>query len=281
VRIREPAAAKINLFLRLLRLRDDGYHEVESLLQPVTLADGVEVSISPGLSLVVVGAGAGSIPRGDDNLMLRAAKALAAYAGVEPNARLLLAKNVPVAGGLGGGSADAAAALRALNDLWGCGASLEDLMALAADLGMDVPALVHGGPVVVRGRGDVVEPIEIPRTWWVLVPLDLRVATADAYGWWDEDRGPTGPDPRPILDALSRGEVAAAAPLLYNDLEGPVIARHPQVGRAKERLLSFGALAAVMSGSGPTVAGLCDGPRQAEQLAVETGGLVVASIHPR
>lgn len=277
--IREPAAAKLNLFLRVVGRREDGYHEVETLIQPVTLADGVEVAASPGLALTIVGPGADSIPRADDNLMLRAAKGLAEEAGIEPRARLLLAKNVPIAGGLGGGSADAAATLRALNDLWGLGLPKERLLEIAAGLGMDVPALVYEGPVVAGGRGDLVEPIEIPQTWWVLVPLDLHVATADAYAWWDEDGGATGPDPAPIVEALRDGNLERAGPLLYNDLEPHVVQRHPQVGRAKQRLLSFGALAAVMSGSGPTVAGLCAGPRQAEDLAVETGGLVAASIH--
>lgn len=277
--IREPAPAKLNLFLRVLGRREDGYHEVETLIQPVTLADGVEVSESPGLALVVVGPDAEHIPRGEDNLMLRAARALAEAAGTDPRARLLLAKNVPVAGGLGGGSADAAATLRALNDLWGLGLPRERLLELAAGLGMDVPALVYEGPVLARGRGDLVEPVELPQTWWVMVTLDLHVATKAAYAWWDQDEGETGPDPTPAVEALKRGDVETAAPLLRNDLEASVVARHPEVGRAKQRLLSFGALAAVMSGSGPTVAGLCRGPRHAEDLAVEVGGLVAASIH--
>lgn len=277
--IREPAAAKLNLFLRVVGRREDGYHEVETFIQPVTLADGVEVGLSPSLSLTVVGPGADSIPRGDDNLMIRAARALAEEAGIEPRARLLLAKNVPTAGGLGGGSADAAATLRALNDLWALGLPRERLLEIAAGLGMDVPALVYDGPVMARGRGDVVEAIDIPQTWWVLVPLDLHVATADAYAWWDEDGGTSGPDHAPIQEALAKGDLRTAGPLLYNDLEPHVVRRNPQVGRAKQRLLAFGALGAVMSGSGPTVAALCSGPRQAEDLAVETGGLVAASIH--
>jgi len=279
--IREPAPAKLNLFLRVVRRRDDGYHDVETAVQPVTLADGVEASPSEDLQLVVVGPEAEGVPRGSDNLVIRAARALAEEAGIGPRARLLVAKKVPVAAGLGGGSADAAAALRALNELWGCGLGADLLAGVAARVGSDVPALVYGGPVLARGRGEAVEPIEVARTWWVLVPQRFGVSAADAYRWWDEDGGVTGPDPAVLLEALRAGDVEAVAGLAFNDLEAPVAGRHPQIEEARGALRSAGALRALLCGSGPTVAGLCrDGPH-AEEVAAAVGGIAVGSIGAR
>lgn len=276
--VREPAHAKLNLFLRVRGRRDDSYHEIETLIQPLTLADGIEVSAARGLSLLVVGSGAGQVPHGEDNLVLRAARELAGEAGIEPNARVLLAKNIPVAAGVGGGSADAAATLRALNELWELGLPISRLLEVGARVGSDVPALVHAAPVLARGRGEVVEPREVTKTWWVLLPGDLQIAAADAYAWWDEEPT-TGPEPEPLLAALATGAPEEFAPLLFNDLERAVKARHPEVGRLTQRLVGLGALAAIMCGSGPTVAGLARGPRHAEELAAETGGLVAASVH--
>lgn len=278
--IREPAPAKLNPFLRVLGPREDGYHDVETLVLPLTLADGVEATAASGLSVAVVGPRAAGVPTGDENLVLRAARALAEEAGVDPRARLLVAKNVPVGAGLGGGSADAAAALRALNDLWGCGLRREELAPIGADVGSDVPALVHAAPAVARGRGEVVEPVAVPRTWWVLIGQDYEVSAADAYSWWDQ-RGDTGRPAGVLLDALRQEDVAAVAALLRNDLEGPVAARHPEISHAGARLLAAGAVGSIMCGSGPTVAGLCRDAPHAEEVAGATGGTVVASLPGR
>lgn len=275
--IREPAPGKVNPFLRVLGRRDDGHHDIETLLQPITVTDGVEAAPAEGLSLAVAGPESAGVPTGDDNLALRAARALRERARVEAGARLLIAKQVPVAAGLGGGSADAAAALRALNDLWGCGLSPEELAAVGASVGSDVPGLVLRGPVLARGRGEIVERYRIGRTWWVVLPLGFEVRAADAYGWWDED-GETGPDPEALLGALRAGLVEAAAPLLFNDLQGPVIRRHPEVAEGVERLTGAGATAAIMCGSGPTAIGLCRGGDHAEEVALATGGIAASSI---
>lgn len=275
--IREPAPAKVNLFLRVLGRRDDGYHEIETLIQPITLADGVQARPGDGLRLAVGGERAGEVPTGEENLVLRAALALRAACPEAGGARLLLVKRVPAAAGLGGGSADAAATLRALDDLWGCGLGRAGLEEVAAGVGSDVPALVGGGPALARGRGEKVEPVALPRTWWAVVLLPFGIRAAEAYAWWDAD-GETGPEAGPFLGSLSSGGPDRVGPLLFNDLEPPVCRRHPQVARAREALLEAGALGAVMCGSGPTVAGLArDGPH-AEALAAATGGMAVASV---
>lgn len=277
--VRESAPAKLNLFLRVLGRRADGYHEIETLVQPLTLVDGVEVVTNDmEITLRVVGDHAGQVPDGEENLAMQAARALAETADVSKGARLLLVKRIPAAAGLGGGSADAAAALRALNLLWGCGLGIDRLAEIGAKLGSDVPGLISGGPVVARGRGERLEPVSVPRTWWALVTPSVSVRAGDAYGWWDEYGGPVGKDPARLLAALQGGDPAAIGSQLFNDLEGPVGAKHQEVRAARSALRQAGALGAVMCGSGPAVAGLARDGRHAEELAGAVGGTVVASI---
>jgi 4-diphosphocytidyl-2-C-methyl-D-erythritol kinase len=278
--VSEPAPAKLNLFLRVLARRADGFHDIETLIQPVTLADGVRAAhADAGFHLAVTGERFREVPvAGDENLVIRAARALAQDVGEERGASLTLVKRIPVASGLGGGSADAAATLRALDRLWGSGLGTSELQRVAAGVGSDVPALVDGGPVLARGRGDVVEAVRTPRTWWVLLTPGFGVTAGDAYAWWEADATGPGPDPAPLLEALAGGDPAAVAPLLFNDLEAPVMARHPEVAEAGRRLRDAGALAALMCGSGPMVAGLARDGSHAEQLAAGVGGTAVASM---
>src|SRR5438094_5895255 len=199
----ESAPAKINPVLRVMGRREDGYHELETVVLPLTLADHLAINAAAGnefrtlsLSLSVEGRTeiTGGVPVDESNLVLRAAKSLADHAGVRGFAEVSLVKEVPAAAGLGGGSSDAAATLRVLNDLWGCGLSSDELGTVAASVGSDVPALLPGGPVMVRGRGERVEPVRVPRLTWLLVTFDFGVSTRDAFGWWDEDGGVTGSD---------------------------------------------------------------------------------------
>lgn len=276
--VSEPAPAKLNPYLRVLSRRDDGYHEIETVVQPITLADGVQARPGAGLRLTVAGEGADAVPRGEENLVLAAAWALREACDVEDGAELLLAKRVPVAAGLGGGSADAAAALRALDRMWECHVGVERLVGIAAGVGSDVPALVPGGPVVARGRGERVERVAAQRTWWVVIVPAFGIRAAEAYRWWDEDGPMEGPELEPVLRALAAGDLTTLAGLAFNALEGPVVRRRPEVGEVKEQLLRAGALAAVMSGSGPAVAGLVADGEEAERVAAATGGLTVAAI---
>jgi 4-diphosphocytidyl-2-C-methyl-D-erythritol kinase len=277
--VSEPAPAKLNVFLRVLAGRGDGYHEIETLVQPITLADGVRAAHRDhGFGLTIAGERAPEVPVGAENLVLRAAQALAEETGESRGANLTLVKRIPVAAGLGGGSADAAATLRALDRLWGYGLPSELLSRVGADVGSDVPALLSGAPVLARGRGERVEPASVSRTWWVLTILGFGLSVGQAYGWWDEDGGQTGPDPVLLLEAVTVADPPTLGPLLFNDLEGPVTARHPEVARAREALLAAGALGVVMCGSGPTVAGLARGGRHAEELAATVGGIAVGSV---
>jgi 4-diphosphocytidyl-2-C-methyl-D-erythritol kinase len=277
--VSEPAPAKVNLFLRVLGRRDDGFHDIETLILPVTLADGVRAAYrEQGFGLAIAGERAGAVPGDAANLVVRAAEALARATGERRGARLMLAKRIPVAAGLGGGSADAAAALRALDRLWGWGLGTDRLVEVAVEVGSDVPSLVPGLPVVVSGRGERVERVDLPRSWWVLHTPPLEVAAADAYAWWDEDDGGTGPDPGVVIEAARAGDLEGLANLVFNDLERPVSRRHPEVVEATRRLLEAGALGALMCGSGPTVVGLCRDGAHAEEVSAGTGGIVVSTI---
>jgi 4-diphosphocytidyl-2-C-methyl-D-erythritol kinase len=275
------APAKVNLFLRVLGRRDDGYHELETLVAPVGMADRLRVhafsdpdvfrSLSVTLELTGDPEHLAGVPLDERNLVLRAAAALSeAAGGVRGFADFVLEKRVPAAAGLGGGSGDAAAALTALNALWGLGLGDDELSRVAAAVGSDVPALLAGRPVVARGRGERTEAVPVAGFSFVVVPFAFGVSTADAFGWWDEDGVEPGPDPAPALAALrpDAGGLPALGPLLRNDLEAPVVSRHPEVGHAKDRLLAAGVTAAFMTGSGPTVVGIL--PRGAPRLDART-----------
>ena len=281
--VRREARAKINVFLRVLAARQDGYHDLESLVVPISLADVVTVRDAEALCVDVRGASelAGAVPAGGLNLALVAALAIGDACPDAGGAEIVVEKRIPVAAGLGGGSADAAATLLALNELWSGGLDLGTLVELGERIGSDVPAMLAEGPVLVSGRGELIAPAEVLPLWWVLVRFDFGVRSPDAYRWWDEGGGTRGPDPGALLDAAAAGDAAALGPLLFNDLEAPVCARHPEIDGAKDSLLEAGALGAVMSGSGSSVVGLARDEAHARELARGfPGALAVAGPPP-
>ena len=268
-----PAHAKVNVFLRVLGVRDDGYHDVETLILPLSLADDVTVRPADDLTIALEGRSDG-VPAGDENLALRAARALAAEVGGDHGARITITKRIPVAAGLGGGSADAAATLVLLDELWSIGAGRDGLASIALAIGSDVPALLAGEPVYVRGRGEVVEPVLAQTTSWVVAPLPFEVSSADAYAWWDA-RSPTGPDPGALIAAAEAGDDDLLGSGLFNDLQAPVADRHPEIERTIAVALEAGARGAVMTGSGPTVVALCSFATAPEVAAALPGSSVV------
>jgi 4-diphosphocytidyl-2-C-methyl-D-erythritol kinase len=276
------AHAKLNVFLRVLGLRDDGFHEIESVILPLSLQDVVRADAADSLSLRLSGDRSlvGVLePLGEDNLVIRAALLVSDHVRMAPEAQLTLEKWVPVAAGLGGGSADAAAAMLALDELWGLGLGRRKLMEIGAALGSDIPALLHGGPVLVRGRGEIVDPVHASPTYWAVRPFGFGIRVADAYGWWDAS-GRTGPDPGALIAALEKGDLELLGDALYDDLQGPIVARHPEIGSAIDRWLSAGALGAVVSGSGPTVVALARNEEHAKELAADVAGALVVAGPP-
>jgi 4-diphosphocytidyl-2-C-methyl-D-erythritol kinase len=249
----------------VLSTREDGYHEIESLVVPISLAD--RVVVRPAEELRVEIAGEPPLSPGGLNLALVAALALADACADAAGALVEIDKRIPVAGGLGGGSADAAATLLALNELWGCGADFATLEEIGERIGSDVPAMLSGEAVLMSGRGERLAPAEVPPFHWVLVRFGFGVRSPDAYRWWDEDGTGTGPDPDRLLAAATAGDAEVLGPLLFNDLERPVAARHPEIGEAARDLIESGALGAVMSGSGSSVIGLARDEAHARKLA--------------
>ena len=173
------AHAKVNVFLRVLGRRDDGYHDVETLLLPISLADDVMVEPAQELSLSLDGLAAEGVPTDETNIVLRAARALATEAGgaEPPGGRISIEKRIPVAAGLGGGSADAAATLLLLDELWAVGLGRDGLARLAALVGSDVPAMLLGEPAYAEGRGERVSPVLVQSTTWVVKPFAFGVSS--------------------------------------------------------------------------------------------------------
>lgn len=274
--IRVRAHAKINVFLRVKARRDDGYHEIESVLMPVSLHDLVTVDPAQELSVSILGT-AGDLLGDAENLALVAARALSQEAGSAGlGAKISIDKRIPVAAGLGGGSADAAATLHALNRLWDLGMSDTALAAVGAYVGSDVPALVAGGPRLLLGRGEEIHPVYVAPTYWVLAPMPFAVSTPDAYMWWDED-GSTGPDPGALIAALETGDLELLGSALYDDLWTPVASRYPRMQAKADALDRAGALGVVMTGSGPTLAALAGDAAHAGRLAKAVEGCLVVS----
>ncbi len=248
------APAKINLYLRVLGKRSDGYHDIESIMLPVSLYDRIELEDTSGG--VQLWCDHPQLQIGERNLALRAACAMQAIASTDLGVKIKLYKHIPLAAGLGGGSSDAAAVLKALNDMWGLGVSRQKLLEIGGELGADVPFFVLGCAAVARGKGEELNPIFFNTVWLVLVNPGFGVNTAEAYAGLNlgltKKRSYTKIPP----NLFSQCESAQTASWLKNDLESPVIEKHPVIKEIKDCLLAKGALGALMSGSGPTVFGL-------------------------
>lgn len=254
----ETAFAKVNLALHVRRRRDDGYHDLESLFAFVDRGDALrgQARTDGKVTLTIDGPFADGLDNGPDNLVLRAANSLSGRGNV-PGADLFLTKNLPVASGIGGGSADAAAALRLLNRLWGCNLSDQDLCATAETLGSDVPACVISQSLRVEGRGEALNPLELDGlagTPILLVNPGIPLGTAPVFKGWDQiDRG-----------ALDSSSLAAIIHDGRNDLEAPARTLVPQIGDVLDCLGSQpGVLLARMSGSGASCLALFDSAARA------------------
>ncbi|MFS0854561.1 4-(cytidine 5'-diphospho)-2-C-methyl-D-erythritol kinase [Microbacterium sp. 179-I 3D4 NHS] len=274
VHVRAPG--KINVYLGVGGRHDDGYHALATVFQAVSLYEDVVARQADDFSVTVRGAAeADAVPLDDRNLAMRAAKLLATAAEYDGGVALEIRKSVPVAGGMGGGSADAAAALVACDALWGTGFSPARLHDLAARLGADVPFALHGGTAVGTGRGDQLNPaLARGRFDWVLVTSDEGLSTPVVYAELDrlrDEEGALADDPAlsldvpiPVLQALRSGDATQLAASLHNDLESAALSRRPDLQETLRHGIRAGALAGVVSGSGPTVALLCADPDVAE-----------------
>lgn len=312
------APGKINLFLGVRGRRPDGYHEVATVLQTIGIRDVLRCGLVglPGrghhpssrrLMRVRLTHDAGpEVPDGADNLVLRAAAVLGLQAGIldeasvpraaarawaagrlhddasgEPSPLTLLSlrKSIPVAGGMAGGSADAAAALLGLNALWGLGLARDELRVLAAQLGSDVPFCVVGGTALATGRGvDFVQVLCRSTFTWVVCRAAEVLPTAAVYEAWDARCTPGGEEPDAVLAALRTGDAEALGAALHNDLEPAAFSLLPRLEVDRDALLDAGALGAVVSGSGPTLLALCTDRAGAEALAARVAPRFVDAV---
>ena len=249
--------AKINLGLRVLGKREDGYHELRTRFQSIDLTDEIEIEpAESGLSLEVEGA---ALPADDSNLVMQAARQMQAGRSDLPGARIRLKKRIPLAAGLGGGSSDAAAALLGLNRFWGLKLSRHELQRMASRLGADLGFFLVGGSALGVGRGDEIMGLPDCRDFRIALLLaPFASSTAEVYRLWDEARLAgrpavgVGSEGRPEADPLEEPSVHT----VQNDLEEIVVAQHPLLRKLKDALLRNGAFAAALSGSGPSLYGL-------------------------
>lgn len=275
VTVRVPA--KVNLHLGVGPLRDDGFHGLATVFQAVSLYDEVTVAEADSLSVEIEGEGAADVPADASNLAARAASAVAALVGRDPHVRISIRKGIPVAGGMAGGSADAAAALVACDALWQADLGPEVLHELAATLGSDVPFCLVGGTALGAGRGEQLTTVLGRGTYhWVFALAEGGLSTPAVYAELDRMRTETPalePDvPDDLLAALRAGDARRLAPLLSNDLQAPALRMKPALRRTIEAGRDAHALAAIVSGSGPTCAFLAAGEPEAVALVAALSG---------
>lgn len=278
VTVRVPG--KVNLYLEVGDLRDDRYHELITLFHAVSLFDEVTVRNADLLSVEMTGEGVAGLPTDNRNLAWRAAELMADHVGRAPDVAISIQKSIPVAGGMAGGSADAAAVLVAMNTLWELGVARRDLHALAAKLGSDVPFALHGGTALGTGRGEQLATVLARSTFhWVLAFAEKGLSTPAVFGEIDRlraapdrDAPPRLDDVEPVLEALSSGEPRELAALLGNDLQPAALSLRPDLRRTLRAGADAGALAGIVSGSGPTCAFLCESAESAVEIGAALSG---------
>jgi 4-diphosphocytidyl-2-C-methyl-D-erythritol kinase len=256
VRVTVRAPAKINLVLSVGAARADGFHPLDTIYQAVSLYDDVTVTEADAWSVEASSddVDLAGVPLDDRNIALRAGRVLASHHGIDKAAHLHITKGIPVAGGMAGGSADAAATLVALDRLWSLDTSDDELLALAAELGSDVPFALVGGTARGTGRGEVITPLpDDSSLWWIVVPDSVGLSTPEVYAEFDAAPGIGSGRPAPDWVGLDYLGIIAS---LRNDLQDPALRMRPDLAATRDLLSDAGADAVLLSGSGPTFLGL-------------------------
>jgi 4-diphosphocytidyl-2-C-methyl-D-erythritol kinase len=262
------APAKINWFLSVDGKRDDGYHDILSIMQCVNLCDSLSFEEAGDLELVSDLA----LAR-EDNLVYRAASRLRQYSRCRRGARITLRKEIPAAAGLGGGSSDAAAALIGLNRLWGLNLGMEELMRLGAEIGSDVPFFISGPFSLIEGRGEKVSPLKtMDPVDMLIVKPDIAVSTAWAYGLYKTELTKKSIDIKLFCQTLDRKDFGSLRQMVFNDLEMVAVSKYSVIADIKEKLIDSGAVISAMSGSGPTVFGVFTSEEAARRASLNMGG---------
>lgn len=265
--IRQKAYAKVNIGLDVLRRRPDGYHELKMIMQTVDICDDLTFARKkePGIQLRIDGA---DLPVDENNLVCRAAALLMKEKQIEEGVAITLEKRIPIAAGMAGGSADAAAAMRGLNALFEMGYSAEDLRKLGVKLGADIPYCISGGTMLSEGIGEVLTPLPSPPDCHLVVAKpDIDVSTAFVYQNLRADSLPFHPDIDGMTEALAAGDLKGITDRMGNVLETVTVREYPVIDKIKRRMCGLGAENALMSGSGPTVFGIFKEKNTAENTA--------------
>lgn len=270
VTVRVPA--KVNVQLAVGGARPDGFHDLANVFLAVSLYDEVTVSQAPSLTITCEGPDASQVPLDRTNLAARAAELLAARHGISPDVHIHIAKDIPVAGGMAGGSADGAGALLACDALWGLRSSRSELLSICAQLGSDVPFSLVGGAALGTGRGERLTELEVGGGFhWVFAVADGGLSTPAVYGEFDRlTEGVEVPAPAAspaLLDALRTGDATALAGALVNDLQPAALSLRPALADTLGAGMTAGALASLVSGSGPTTAFLTKDEESAHSVA--------------
>jgi 4-diphosphocytidyl-2-C-methyl-D-erythritol kinase len=283
--------AKLNLFLRVVGRRGDGYHEIESIFHGIDLADDIEINETAEHSVAVemhyAAHTMGEGPPLEENLIYKAAQSLIEHGGgAGRGVKIDVIKRIPIGGGLGGGSGNAAGALLALSKLWGMQLERERLLELAGAIGSDVTYCIDGGTVLATARGEQLTQMPAPREMWFVLGISKDpLLTRDVYSAWDELGHEEEVTSSMMAPALGAGDVNEVASLLRNDLERPAFMLRPELSGKKEAMLAAGALGAGMTGSGPTMFGILEGAGSARKVATkvrpEFDRVVVARSVPR
>lgn len=265
-RLTIEARAKINLALDVLHKRDDGYHEVQMVMQTIALAD--RISLNEADQGISVSTNIAGLDCGPSNLAFRAAALLRDKYNVDRGVNIILDKKIPMAAGLAGGSADAAAVLKGLNELWNLGINIDELKILGATLGSDVPFCLTGGTMLATGRGERLDKLPpLPHCWVVLAKPPISLSTAWVYGRYNPGNVSFHPDIKGMLDCLAKQNLQGVAARLGNVLESVSTAAYPIIAELKKWMQEYGAMASLMSGSGPTVFALAAQEGTARRIA--------------
>ncbi|MGB7200922.1 MAG: 4-(cytidine 5'-diphospho)-2-C-methyl-D-erythritol kinase [Pyrinomonadaceae bacterium] len=262
-----PSFAKLNLDLRVIGKRDDGYHDIFTVFQMVSLCDEITFKESDSVGLTCSDPG---IPTDDQNLILNAANVLRSRFAVTAGAKMHLRKRIPAPGGLGGGSSNAATALIGLKRLWRLDISFDEMLEIASTLGSDVPFFLHGGTAMGFGRGTEIETIpDISEEYLLIVTPDVHVSTVDAFKGLNSPSLTTEASERILLNCRFNAEsLDLRHTALRNDFEPTVFSSHPQVELVKQTLLDLGAVNALMSGSGASIFAVFD-KEETRQIAIK------------
>ncbi len=270
------APAKLNLTLDVLGREPDGYHQLRMVMQSVTLCDTLTLRPLGDASGIRAASNLAYLPNDGNNLVVKAARVFFAAVGLpEPGLEIHLQKRIPVCAGTAGGSSDAAAVLRGLNQLYGTGLSVEALMKLGESVGSDVPYCVLGGTALAEGRGERLTPLSpLPHCWFVLCKPGFSISTPELFRAVDQVRITRHPNTQGMLDAIAAEDLRGIAVRLYNVFEDVLPSgRRCVIQEIKDALLDGGALGACMSGTGPTVFGLFDDRAKAEQAAAQLSAI--------